>query len=87
MPFAPIVRDIDVDQLIEVMARNTYSSSFMTITYRDPPVAEAPAVVHVDGTMHPQVLRRDQNAEMYEILMRTINTAAAEFSEHKLQHA
>jgi carbamoyltransferase len=47
-----------------------HTAEFMTITYdtTDRCRQEAPAVVHVDGTARPQVIRREINPEYYDIL-------------------
>jgi carbamoyltransferase len=71
MPFAPVLRDIDAARLIEGYGPTTsYTSKFMTITFRATDVCrqEAPACVHVDGTMRPQVIERADNPAYYDIL-------------------
>jgi carbamoyltransferase len=70
MPFAPVTlfehrhaRYVDIDKCL-VAAR------FMTITCDCTNLMkkESPAAVHVDGTARPQILRREDNPEFYEIL-------------------
>ena len=71
MPFAPVVRDVDAARLIEGHGPVTaYTSKFMTITYGATQACrlEAPACVHIDGTMRPQVLQRAANPGYYDIL-------------------
>lgn len=70
MPFAPVVAEDDVDDIFELDKAMRYAARFMTITC---PVREAwrariPAVVHVDGTARPQVIRREWNPLYFDIL-------------------
>lgn len=70
MPFAPVVRDADADQVFEIDDRNRYACYFMTMTtgvraaWRD----RIPAVVHVDATARPQIIRREDNPLYYDIV-------------------
>lgn len=70
MPFAPVVRDVDATRIFKLPPQSLYAARFMTITcqvqdeWRD----RIPAVVHVDGTARPQVIRRDDNPLYYDIL-------------------
>jgi carbamoyltransferase len=71
MPFAPVLRDVDAPRLIEGYGPVTaHSAKFMTITHQatDACRKEAPACVHVDGTMRPQVIERADNPDYYDIL-------------------
>ncbi len=71
MPFAPVVRDIDASLMLKNFDERTSSAAkYMTITYdvTGRCKAEAPAVVHVDGTARPQVIRQSENPEYYAIL-------------------
>lgn len=70
MPFAPYVLEEDAAEVFEVDARNRYAMRFMTITTA---VKEAwreriPAVVHVDGTARPQIIRREDAPLYAEVL-------------------
>jgi len=70
MPFAPVVAEEDAAKLFYINARNRYAARFMTITCN---VKQAwrpriPAVVHVDGTARPQIIRRAHNPLYYDIL-------------------
>ena len=63
MPFAPSVMEEYADEIFIDLAKARHSAEFMTITSD---VAGAwreriPAVVHVDGTARPQVVRRAAN--------------------------
>jgi len=71
MPFAPVVRESDAAEFFHNYDRKTaHTAEFMTITYNvtDRCKKEAPAIVHVDGTARPQVLRRAVNPGYYDIL-------------------
>jgi carbamoyltransferase len=70
MPFAPVVRESDAELVFRLPANAGYAARFMTITCG---VCEdwrqrIAAVVHVDGTARPQVIRREPNPLYYDIL-------------------
>jgi len=71
MPFAPYVLDEDADKVFEITPVNRYAARFMTITcgvrpqWRD----KIPAVVHVDGTARPQIVRDAENP-LYAAILR-----------------
>lgn len=71
MPFAPVLRDVDAPRMIEGYGPVTaYTAKFMTITFQASAACkqEAPACVHLDGTMRPQVIERAINPGYYDIL-------------------
>jgi len=70
MPFAPVIAEDDASALFDIGARNRYAARFMTITCNVKPEwrARIPAVVHVDGTARPQIIRRAHNPLYYDIL-------------------
>jgi carbamoyltransferase len=70
MPFAPIIRDIDADKVFENYTNRLKASRFMTVTLnvRDEFKKLIPSVVHLDGTARPQVLQREDNPVVYDIL-------------------
>ena len=70
MPFAPVIAEDDTATLFDIGARNSYTAHFMTITcnVKQDWRARIPAVVHVDGTARPQILRRARNPLYYDIL-------------------
>jgi carbamoyltransferase len=70
MPFAPVVTESRAREVFEVTDTNAYASRFMTITCAVKPEwrERIPAVVHVDGTARPQVIRREQNPLYHDIL-------------------
>jgi carbamoyltransferase len=70
MPFAPICIYEDADEYFLLDEGEKRPSEFMTIVVKctDRMTEECPAAVHVDGTARPQLVRRETNPEMYEIL-------------------
>jgi len=72
MPFAPYILDEDCERVFEITPINRYAMRFMTITcavrpeWRD----RIPAVIHVDGTARPQVVRDRENPLYADILRR-----------------
>ena len=71
MPFAPFVLDEDADKVFEITPVNRYAARFMTITCGVKPEwrAKIPAVVHVDGTARPQIVR-DRENPLYAAILR-----------------
>jgi carbamoyltransferase len=72
MPFAPVVLEEDAARVFEITDVNRYAARFMTITCAVRPEWQAriPAVVHVDGTARPQILRGAENPLYAGILRR-----------------
>jgi carbamoyltransferase len=70
MPFAPYVLEEDAERIFEITPVNRYAARFMTITclvkpeWRD----RIPAVVHVDNTARPQIIRDKDNPTFAAIL-------------------
>ncbi|MCH9808846.1 MAG: hypothetical protein K0U74_14050 [Alphaproteobacteria bacterium] len=70
MPFAPVVRAERYKDVFELPDSLAYTSHYMTATcnvvpeWRD----KIQAVVHVDGTARPQLVRRSDNPVYYDIL-------------------
>jgi carbamoyltransferase len=71
MPFAPYVLDEDANSVFEITPVNRYAARFMTITCGVKPAwrAKIPAVVHIDGTARPQIVR-DQENPLYAAILR-----------------
>jgi carbamoyltransferase len=76
MPFAPYVLEEDAARLFEITDVNRYAARFMTITcavrpqWRD----KIPAVVHVDGTARPQIVR-DADSPLFAAILRLFREA------------
>lgn len=72
MPFAPIVRDCDAEKYFLGLEKISESLHFMTVCVdcTDEFKQKAPAAVHVDGTARPQILKEQDNPEVYELLGR-----------------
>jgi carbamoyltransferase len=70
MPFAPYVLEEDAAEVFEITDANRYAAGFMTITtaVKQEWRARIPAVVHVDGTARPQIIRRKDNPLYADIL-------------------
>jgi carbamoyltransferase len=70
MPFAPIVRMVDADSCFYKVDQIKHAAEFMTITADCKKIMKTlcPAVVHIDGTARPQLLRKTTNPFVYEIL-------------------
>ncbi len=72
MPFAPYVLEEDAARVFEITDVNRYAAHFMTITCAVKPEwrERIPAVVHVDGTARPQIVRDADNPLFAAILRR-----------------
>jgi glycosyltransferase involved in cell wall biosynthesis len=70
MPFAPITRAEDAPRLYRNLAGAEHAAEFMTITFEAEPelAGSCPAVVHVDGTVRPQIVHRDSNPFLHAVL-------------------
>ena len=72
MPFAPYVLEEDAARVFEIGPVNRYAARFMTITCAVRPEwrARIPAVVHIDNTARPQIIRDADNPLFAGILRR-----------------
>jgi carbamoyltransferase len=72
MPFAPFVLEEDAERVFEITSVNRYAARFMTITCAVRPEwrERIPAVVHVDNTARPQIIRDCDNPLFAGILRR-----------------
>ncbi len=72
MPFAPVTLAEHADACYEGLDRSRYASEFMTITCACTPAmaAQSPAVVHLDGTARPQLIRPEIEPFYYDVLAR-----------------
>jgi carbamoyltransferase len=70
MPFAPSVIDYMVKTYIPSYDSSCPAGDYMTITYDVAPEhhEQLQAVVHVDGTARPQVVKKETNPFYYEII-------------------
>jgi carbamoyltransferase len=70
MPFAPICLWEDAERYFHVRPGEKHACEYMTMVVRctDEMLRDCPAAVHVDGTARPQLLRREVNPGMYDIL-------------------
>jgi carbamoyltransferase len=70
MPFAPVTLDAFAEECYLNFEGAEHAAEFMTITFpcTDTMKDLCPAVVHVDGTARPQIIRRDVNPSYYRIL-------------------
>ena len=71
MPFAPVTLERYADKCYKNLKGVEYPTRFMTITLDTTSYLKrvSPAVVHVDGTARPQIIRREDNPSYYKILM------------------
>ena len=71
MPFGPYVLEEDAARVFEITDINRYAARFMTITCMVRPEwrARIPAVVHVDFTARPQIVR-DADNPLYAAILR-----------------
>lgn len=70
MPFAPIILEEQAHAYFEGYKPQHLAPRFMTITYNvvEDKRSQIPAVVHVDGTARPQVVRKEDNPSLYKVL-------------------
>ena len=70
MPFAPSIIDYKIKEYIPKYDASCPAADYMTITYDVAPEHHEmlQAVVHVDGTARPQVVRKETNPYYYEII-------------------
>lgn len=70
MPFAPVILQENAKEYFPAWDESHAAARFMTVTYDASDIARKniPAAVHVDGTARPQVIRREDNPDYYDIL-------------------
>jgi carbamoyltransferase len=70
MPFAPMTRAEDANDLYLNFHGAERAAGFMTITFNctDLMKRQSPAVVHVDGTARPQIVRRETEPFIHRLL-------------------
>jgi carbamoyltransferase len=76
MPFAPYVLEEDAERVFEITDVNRYAARFMTITCAVRPEwrSRISAVVHVDGTARPQIVR-DATNPLFAAVLRKFRDA------------
>lgn len=74
MPFAPVVFEEDASDIFDITLVNRYAAHFMTITcgVKHEWQSRIPAVVHVDGTARPQIVRNDDG--LYASILRNFRS-------------
>lgn len=70
MPFAPVILEEYAADYFPAWRPDHIAARFMTITYDASELARQriPAAIHVDGTARPQVIRRQDNPDYYDII-------------------
>jgi len=70
MPFAPVILDKFAKDYLKGYESNHITAEFMTITYNtyEKKDVEIPAVIHVDKTARPQVIKKEKNPLYYMII-------------------
>jgi len=70
MPFAPISRIEDAEQLYENINQVQHAANFMTVTVNctNKMKVTCPATIHIDGTARPQLISHKQNPLLHDIL-------------------
>jgi len=70
MPFAPAVLDADADAYFVGLDRARYAGEFMTTCFTATARARQVhcAIVHVDGTVRPQLVRKETNPSLHSLL-------------------
>ena len=72
MPFAPSCLDEHADAVFAGVGKARHAAEFMTVTFdvREAWRERVPAVVHVDGTARPQLVRRERNPLYWALIER-----------------
>ena len=70
MPFAPSVLAEHADEVFIGVEKARHTAEFMTITFDVRPEwrERIPAVVHVDGTARPQLVRAETNSRYHQLI-------------------
>ena len=70
MPFAPISRIEDAEQLYQNINRVRHAAEFMTVTVdcTEKMKKACPATVHIDGTARPQLISHEHSPLIHDIL-------------------
>ncbi|MEO2217578.1 carbamoyltransferase C-terminal domain-containing protein [Chromobacterium vaccinii] len=70
MPFAPVTAQEHATECYIAWADNQVAADYMTMTYDCYPefIESCPAVVHIDGTARPQIIRVNDDPFMHKLL-------------------
>ena len=70
MPFAPVIIEEQAQAYFPDWREDHVTARFMTLTYDASAIAQKniPAAIHVDNTARPQVIRRVDNPDYYDII-------------------
>ena len=70
MPFAPAILEEFAGEYLDGWSPEHYISYFMIASYpvKEKFLKKAPGVVHVDGTVRPQIVNKKSNKRFYEII-------------------
>ena len=70
MPFAPSVIAEKADDIFNNVEPARHTAEFMTITFSAKAewIDKVPAIVHIDGTARPQFVRKDRNANYFNLI-------------------
>mgnify|MGYP003976247185 FL=1 len=70
MPFAPVLTEESAPKYLKIWPKSAYAAEFMTLCYEvtEKMKNDAPASVHIDNTVRPQVVVRKNNPSLYKIL-------------------
>ena len=70
MPFAPSVLAEHADEIFKHVDKARHTAEFMTVTFdvREEWLSRIPAVVHVDGTARPQLVRAEVNPLYHRLI-------------------
>jgi len=70
MPFAPSVLAEHADAIFKNVDKARHTAEFMTVTFdvREEWLSRIPAVVHVDGTARPQLVRAEVNPIYHQLI-------------------
>jgi len=68
MPFAPVFEPSMAPGHLNKYKNAVYPAKFMTITFYTKGLEGAPAIVHVDNTARPQVVKRNTNKSYHDMI-------------------
>ena len=70
MPFAPLIIEDDAEEILINYSLNKVAANFMTCTFQVKPEyqKQLEAIVHIDGSVRPQVVRKNEQPMIYELL-------------------